>query len=293
MSTITDNTIESTPRRHVSERASVRVAEELDSLVQHLRRQLWLQGSCLAAGLAMVVLLSLTVIDAIVQPQSAVARFLLCLAGVVLCAETIRRNLWRPIREHCSRLSLAWTLEQRHPQIEERLTSTLQLAAQHDKKSSAFVEAIATQAQSGMASCSEESLAGQSVRKAIVIATICIGIFALGLLLAPERLIPSLANVLRPWHDRLLPRLTAQVIPGHAEIAEARILKSKLPGFIRRVPFWKFSPTWKDRAVTRFVLLIRWSSIPKSSKQDSFFRISTSRWPIVFAVKGCIRTSFR
>jgi hypothetical protein len=125
-------------------------------------------------------------------------------------------------------------LEQRHPQIEERLTSTLQLAALLDKKSSAFVEAIATQAHSGMASCSEESLAGQSVRKAIVIAAICTGIFALGLLLAPERLIPSLANVLRPWHDRLLPRLTAQVIPGHAEIAEGADIEIKVAGLDKK-----------------------------------------------------------
>lgn len=230
MSTIAENPIEKTPRRNVSERATVRVTEELDSLVQQLRRQLWLRGIFLSTGTAMVVLLALIVVDAVVQPQSVIARFFLWLAGFLLCAETIRRSLWKPLREHCSRLNLAWSLEQRHPQIEERLTSTLQLAARDEARSSAFVEAIATQAQSGMADCSEESLAGRSLRNAIIIATICITAFVLGLLLAPQRLIPSLANVLRPWHDRVLPRLTAQVLPGNAEIAEGADLEIQVTG---------------------------------------------------------------
>ncbi|MFN9718294.1 MAG: DUF4175 family protein [Planctomycetota bacterium] len=208
-----------------AERATVRVTEELDSLVQQLRRQLWLIGICLSTGTAMVILLALIVVDAIVQPQSAIARFFLWIAGFISCAETIRRSLWRPLREYCSRLNLAWSLEQHHPQIEERLTSTLQLAAQHETNSSAFIEAIATQAQSGMGSCSKESLAGRSLRNAIIMATICITAFVFGLLLVPERLIPSLANVLRPWHDRVLPRLTAQVLPGDAEIAEGADLE--------------------------------------------------------------------
>jgi len=230
MSTIADNPIEPTTRRNGCGRATVRVTEELDSLVQQLRRQLWLRGICLSIGTAMVILLVLIVVDAIVQPQSATARFFLWLAGFLLCAETIRRSLWRPLRENCSRLNLAWSLEQRHPQIEERLTSTLQLAAKHEAKSSAFVEAIATQAQSGMASCSEESLAGRSLRNAIIVATMCVAALLLGLLLAPERLIPSLANVLRPWHDRILPRLTAPVLPGNAEIAEGADLEIQVTG---------------------------------------------------------------
>ncbi|MFM8476129.1 MAG: hypothetical protein ACKOEO_10080, partial [Planctomycetaceae bacterium] len=230
MSTVAENAIESTPRRRVSARATVRVTEELDSLIQQLRRQLWLRGICLFIGTAMVLLLVLMVVDAIVQPQSAITRFLLWLAGFMSCAETIRRSLWRPLREHCSRLNLAWSLEQRHPQIEERLTSTVQLTARHDAKSSAFVEAIATQAQSGMASCSEDSLAGRSLRNAIIIAAICLAAFVFGLLLAPERLIPSLANVLRPWHERVLPRLHAQVLPGHAEIAEGVDLEIRVAG---------------------------------------------------------------
>ena len=230
MSALAEKTIESKPRRHLSARPTVRVTEELDSLVQQLRRQLWLRGICLSIGTVMVLLLVLVVLDAIVQPQSAIARFLLWIAGFTILAETIRRSLSRPLREHCSRLNLAWSLEQRHPQIEERLTSTVQLTAQHDAKSSAFVEAIATQAQSGMASCSEESLAGRSLRNAITVAVICVVVFVLGLLLAPERLIPSLANVLRPWHDRVLPRLTARVLPGHAEIAEGLDLEIRVAG---------------------------------------------------------------
>ncbi len=230
MSTIAENPIEKTHRRNVSERATVQVTRELDSMVQQLRRLLWIRGILFSTGTAMGVLLTLIVVDAIVQPHSAIARVFLWLAGLLLCAETIRRSLWRPLREHCSRLDLAWSLEQRHPQIEERLTSTLQLAALDEARSSAFVEAIATQAQSGMADCSKESPARRSLRNAIIMATIGITAFILGLLLAPERLIPSLANVLRPWHDRVLPRLTAQVLPGNAEIAEGADLEVQVTG---------------------------------------------------------------
>ncbi|MFN9824263.1 MAG: hypothetical protein ACK58J_08920, partial [Planctomyces sp.] len=195
-----------------------------------LRRLLWIRGICLSGGIALFVLLALTVVDAIVQPQSAIARFLLCLAGLTLTAEAIRRSLWKPLHEHCSRLQLAWSLEQLHPQIEERLTSTLQLSARSETTSAAFVEAIATEAQSGMAACSAESLAGRSVRNAMLSAAICFAAFAIALLVNPQRLLPSVANVLCPWHARVLPRLAARVQPGDAEIAEGQDLEIKVTG---------------------------------------------------------------
>jgi len=230
MSTIADKSVESTPPRSLFTRASVRVTAELDSLFRQLRRLLWIRGICLSGGIALFVLLALTVVDAIVQPQSAIARFLLCLAGLTLTAEAIRRSLWKPLHEHCSRLQLAWSLEQLHPQIEERLTSTLQLSARSETTSAAFVEAIATEAQSGMAACSAESLAGRSVRNAMLSAAICFAAFAIALLVNPQRLLPSVANVLCPWHARVLPRLAARVQPGDAEIAEGQDLEIKVTG---------------------------------------------------------------
>ncbi|MFN5053860.1 MAG: hypothetical protein ACK5L2_19600 [Planctomyces sp.] len=230
MSTIADKSVESTPPRSLFTRASVRVTAELDSLFRQLRRLLWIRGICLSGGIALFVLLALTVVDARVQPQSAIARFLLCLAGLTLTAEAIRRSLWKPLHEHCSRLQLAWSLEQLHPQIEERLTSTLQLSARSETTSAAFVEAIATEAQSGMAACSAESLAGRSVRNAMLSAAICFAAFAIALLVNPQRLLPSVANVLCPWHARVLPRLAARVQPGDAEIAEGQDLEIKVTG---------------------------------------------------------------
>lgn len=230
MSTIADKPVESTPPRSLSPRASVRVTAELESLFRQLRRLLWIRGICLSGGIALFVLLVLTIVDAIVQPQSALARFVLCLAGLTLFAEAIRRSLWKPLHEHRSRLQLAWSLEQLHPQFEERLTSTLQLSTRHETTSAAFVEAIATQAQSGMAACSAENLAGRSLRNAMLSAAICVVALAIALLVNPERLLPSLANVLCPWHARVLPRLAARVQPGDAEVAEGQDLEIKVTG---------------------------------------------------------------
>lgn len=230
MSTIADKPVESTPPRSLSPRASVRVTAELESLFRQLRRLLWIRGICLSGGIALFVLLVLTIVDAIVQPQSALARFVLCLAGLTLFAEAIRRSLWKPLHEHRSRLQLAWSLEQLHPQFEERLTSTLQLSTRHETTSAAFVEAIATQAQSGMAACSAENLAGRSLRNAMLSAASCVVALAIALLVNPERLLPSLANVLCPWHARVLPRLAARVQPGDAEVAEGQDLEIKVTG---------------------------------------------------------------
>ncbi|MFN9037653.1 MAG: hypothetical protein ACK5YO_15235, partial [Planctomyces sp.] len=53
---------------------------------------------------------------------------------------------------------------------------------------------------------------------------------AIALLVNPERLLPSLANVLCPWHARVLPRLAARVQPGDAEVAEGQDLEIKVTG---------------------------------------------------------------
>ncbi|MBL8812576.1 MAG: hypothetical protein JNM43_20600, partial [Planctomycetaceae bacterium] len=213
-----------------ADRASTQVTRQIDSLVIQLRRQLWLKGGSLLVAVAAITLLTLTVADAVLQPQSFAARVSLWIIGSLLCMEAVRRFLFTPLRRDCDRLQLAWTLEQRHPEIEERLTSTLQLATHEDQRRSVFVEAIAGQAQAGIANCSDDALAGRSLRRAFLVAAFGFMLLVMALLVSPNRLLPSLANVLRPWHERVLPRLDAVILPGNTAVAEGSSVNIQVRG---------------------------------------------------------------
>ena len=106
----------------LADRASTQVTRQIDALFMQLRQQIWRKGSILFVAVAATTLLTLVITDAILQPQSFAARASLWFIGSFFCLEAIRRFLFTPLRRERDRLQLAWTLEQHHPEIEERLT---------------------------------------------------------------------------------------------------------------------------------------------------------------------------
>ena len=106
----------------------------------------------------MVSLMAMLVIDAIFQPESVWLRCALWLPLIGISAAVTRRFLVMPLKQECDRLAMAWTLEQKRPAIEERLTTSLQLNATANAANNSLIEAVAQQAQSNIAGCQEEDL---------------------------------------------------------------------------------------------------------------------------------------
>ncbi|MCA9063075.1 MAG: hypothetical protein KDA96_08450 [Planctomycetaceae bacterium] len=205
----------------VAERpAAERVHQELDELVARLRREIWLGGSLAVGAAALLALAAILIADAFLQPQATWVRFAFWIPAITVPGYFVRRSILRPLLHDSNRLDMAWRLEQKRPEIEERLTTTLQFASAADNRTAALVDAVAQQAHRRVSDCREESLRGRNVAQAAVVAAA--GVLLTGLLfwIWSPYLQPALANVLMPWSPRVLPRLNADVRPGNATVAE-------------------------------------------------------------------------
>ncbi|MCA8994392.1 MAG: hypothetical protein KDA88_20610, partial [Planctomycetaceae bacterium] len=201
------------------------IHHDLDEMVSRLRCEIWIGGTLIAGTAAMASLLSILVIDALFQPESAWLRVLLWIPLIAVVGTVIRRFLVTPLKQECDRLAMAWTLEQRRPSIEERLTTSLQLTESANGKTNNLIEAVAQQAQGRLVGCQDEDLRGQEVLRRTIIAGACVAVFVLSMWIWAAYLIPSLQNVLNPWNIRVLPYLNAMVVPGNTHVGEGGNLR--------------------------------------------------------------------
>ncbi|MEQ9410240.1 MAG: hypothetical protein RIK87_21065 [Fuerstiella sp.] len=197
-----------------------RIHIDLDEMVSRLRREIWL-GGILAVGTATIAsLIVLLVIDAIFQPESAWLRVGLWIPMTGVVGLVARHFLRMPLQQKCDRLAMAWTLEQKQPAIEERLTTSLQLSENSNAKRSSIIEAVAEQAHGSLAGCQEDDLRGQEVLTRTIVAGASFAVFVLSMWIWAPYLIPSLQNVLNPWSSRVLPHLNATIRPGNTVVGE-------------------------------------------------------------------------
>ncbi|MEZ6057877.1 MAG: DUF4175 family protein [Planctomycetaceae bacterium] len=215
-----------TPSKNTKAAAPPRVAAierihlDLDEMVSRLRREIWIGGILLLGTTVMASLLAMLVIDALFQPESAWIRFALWLPLLGSTGAVTRRFLVLPLQQECDRLAMAWTLEQRRPTIEERLTTSLQLTEAQNVQTNSLIEAVAQQAQGSLAGCQGEDLRGQEVLSRTIVAVACFAAFVLSMWVWAPYLIPSLYNVLKPWSGRMLPQWNAIIAPGNTVVGE-------------------------------------------------------------------------
>ena len=202
-----------------------RIHNDLDEMVSRLRREIWVGGTLVVGATAMATLLAILVLDALFQPESAWLRAALWLPLIGLVGTVTQRLLVTPLKQECDRLAMAWTLEQRQPAIEERLTTSLQLTATSNGNTSTLIEAVAQQAQGSLAGCQDEDFRGQEVLRRTIIAGTCVAVFVLSMWIWAAYLIPSLQNVLNPFGARVLPYLNAIVVPGNTHVGEGGNLR--------------------------------------------------------------------
>lgn len=201
-----------------------RIHLDLDEMVNRLRREIWIGGILVVGTATVLSLLVLLVIDAIFQPESTWLRFALWLPVIGIIGTVTQRFLMTPLKQECDRLAMAWTLEQKRPAIEERLTTSLQLTATPNAKASSIIEAVAEQAHGSLTGCQEEDLRGQEVLRRTIVAGACFAAFVLSMWIWSPYLIPSLTNMLNPWSARVLPYLNATILPGNTHVAEGHDL---------------------------------------------------------------------
>lgn len=211
------NSIEPTPRHGA---AIEHVHRDLDALVSRLRREILLGGAMAVMSAAFSSLLAMLVVDAVMQPDSTWVRLALWAPAIGIVSLVTRRYLLRPLRTDCGRFPVAWSLEQKRPEIEERLTTSLQLAEASNARNRLLIEAVAEQARGSIAGCQEKDLKVGEWWRSISVAGACFTVFVLSIWTWSPYLIPALRNVLNPWNTRVHPHLNATIDPGSTHVGE-------------------------------------------------------------------------
>lgn len=182
------------------------IADKLRESVQRVRRIFWMRGLVATVATALVSILIVMGIDAAVVIYSPAVRWMLTFAVVGSTAFAIWRMLVRPLSKPFTPARIAAIIEQRHPELEERLSTVVELLSGNgigDRGSEQLFNVLTHEAETDARDVApEQEFTTRTVKPKLRVAAAALGI--LGILFAA-------------W-PRHTGRLFARAIAPYAEI---------------------------------------------------------------------------
>lgn len=182
------------------------ILDKLESMIGRVRRLLFIRGLFATIAVALVSLLAIMAIDAAVTLFSSTARWLLSLAGLFTTLAAAWWFLVRPLSRRFTLTKMARILEVRHPELQERISTAVELLASKDPESirgsKELIAAVVDSAVTDVASVDPRTEFKQGRSKKFILAAGVSGAIIL-LLLAiwPTRSWTLLARAMAPFLD--------------------------------------------------------------------------------------------
>ncbi|MEM1442329.1 MAG: hypothetical protein AAGF67_08305, partial [Verrucomicrobiota bacterium] len=111
------------------------ILDKLQSMIQRIRRLLFLRGLSATLAVALACLLLIMAIDAAVTLFSPMSRWALSLAGLAITLGAAWWFLVRPLSRKLTLTHMARILEIRHPELQERISTAVELLSSDDPES--------------------------------------------------------------------------------------------------------------------------------------------------------------
>jgi len=111
------------------------ILNKLDSMIRRVRRLLFLRGLFATLAVALACLLTIMLIDASVTLFSSASRWALSLVGLAITAAAAWKFLVRPLSKKFTLTHMARILEIRHPELQERISTAVELLSSDDPDS--------------------------------------------------------------------------------------------------------------------------------------------------------------
>jgi hypothetical protein len=103
------------------------IVKKLEAVIRRIRRVMLLRGLLGLAAATLATLLTLMAVDAAVMLFSEAARWLLTLGGLTVIVLAAAWFISRPLRWKISLAAIAQVVETQHPELQERISSTVEL----------------------------------------------------------------------------------------------------------------------------------------------------------------------
>lgn len=182
------------------------ILDKLQSMIRRIRRLLFLRGLFATLAVALACLLVIMAIDATLTLFSPAARWALSIAGLVVTLVAAWWFLFRPLSKKVTLTRMARILEIRHPELQERISTAVELLSSDDpdsiKGSEELIRAVVDSAVDDVGTVDPNSeFRSARGKKFVAAAGVFAGIILLTLMIWPRQSWTLMARAMAPFLD--------------------------------------------------------------------------------------------
>ena len=179
------------------------ITGRLRAMIRRVRRIILIRGTLTSVAVLLGCSLTIMAIDAGVMIFSSAVRWLLSAGALAFVLATAWRSLVRPLMRPLTLTRMARVLETRHPELQERISSALELLSMGGSAgatgSEQLIQLLAREAQADISNVTpSQEFTGKSLKPVLVGGGIIVGIFALLLIVWPHQTSLLFARSLLP-----------------------------------------------------------------------------------------------
>ncbi len=182
------------------------ILDKLQSMIRRVRRLLFIRGFFATLAVALCCVLAIMAIDATITIFSGIVRWILSLTGLAI---TLVAGWWflvRPLSRKITLTHIARILEIRHPELQERISTAVELMSSDDpnsiKGSEELIEAVVDSAVVDVESVDPKTEFKPARANRFITATgICVALIAILLAIWPNQAWTLLTRAVAPFLD--------------------------------------------------------------------------------------------
>ncbi|MGJ8695227.1 MAG: hypothetical protein ACSHYF_02845 [Verrucomicrobiaceae bacterium] len=203
-----------------------RISRQLAVLRRRIRRVQFARGMVRFGSVVLGGLLLIAALDFIFAPLVTAIRVLLFFLWLAVMGWGLWSYLLRPLRRIISDVQLARWLEIRHPEVQERISTSLELAGSHEGISEELLAELSSEAATDLSGLDPEvEVTTRRVRKSVVPLAAMVGVIALLLAVFPQEMGRLLARAVAPFSTMgNAGGLRFEIMPGDQELIEGEPL---------------------------------------------------------------------
>ena len=218
------------------------IIERLREVIRRIRRLQWIKGSLLTLAAAVAAMLVVIALDAAFSLESVALRLAVSLAGLA-ATSWVAWTFWlRPLTRRISLTAVARWVESRHPELQERISTAVELLGDRhadDQGSRELLEAVVQNAVADAGRLDPaQDLSPKRTRPAKWLAGSAVAALVIITIIWPGKIPRLLARALAPmaesgnaWADRLRVITKSQVIA----MGDPLVIEAALSGRTERV----------------------------------------------------------
>ena len=178
----------------------------LRTMIRRVRRIVWMRGLLATGAVALGCALAIMAVDAAVLIFSPTVRWGLSGLGLAATLATAWSSLVLPLSQRLTLTRMARVLETRHPELQERISSAIELLSMGgdaaNRGSEQLIALLAHDAQADMRAVQpRREFTGRSVKPALVAAAVVMAVFGLLFAAWPRQTVLLFKRAVAPYED--------------------------------------------------------------------------------------------